>query len=289
MFISVLLHNIKSIKKYITRIASRACVLFMVLIISGCSTFNFIFERLDWITLWRLDSMFDLSEVQEDQLRPDLEALQQWMREEGFPETISKLEVLLELWDADKPEAAYLHLMSSIKSLNSLYLNAMKEGVVKFSMGLTEHNARHYREYSTKAQEDWFDSIRSLDARIENETERLEDWFGHLNDHQISLIENWASLAENELQIRINNHVSWRDAYLHVALKRNALLIRAWIDDLSIFWTPKYRQLKQHNDQQRQALLFKLFPTLSLKQKAYAREHVEDWIEKLRDTLPENQ
>jgi hypothetical protein len=261
----------------------------MVLLISGCSTFNFIFERLDWISLWRLDSMFDLSEAQEDQLRPDLEALQQWMREQGFPQTISKLEVLLELWDADKPEAAYLHLMSSMKSLNSLYLNAMKEGVVKFSMGLTEHNAQHYREYSNEQQEDWFDSIRSLDARIENETERLEDWFGHLNDHQISLIENWASLTENELQTRIDNHVSWREAYLHVALKRNALLTRAWIDDLSIFWTPEYKQLKKHNDQQRQALLFELFPTLSLKQKNHAREHVEDWIEKLRDTLPENQ
>lgn len=54
--------------------------------------------------------------------------------------------------------------------------------------------------------------MHSTETRIEQETERLENWFGHLNNTQIKLIENWASLAENELQIRIDNHVGWREA-----------------------------------------------------------------------------
>jgi hypothetical protein len=210
------------------------------------------------------------------------------MRTEGFPETIDKLEVLLGLWEADKPEPAYLHLMSSMKSLNGLFLDAMKEGVVKFSLRLTEENARQYREYSNEEQKDWFDSARSIASRIEHETERFEEWFGHLNDKQITLIENWASLTENEQQVRIDNHVSWREAYLRAAINRDAPLIRAWIDDLSIFWTAEYFLLKQYNDQQRQALVFELFPTLSPKQKRHASEYVEDWIEKLRDVLPED-
>jgi hypothetical protein len=280
--------SLSEIKQNVRRTFSRAIVMVMVLLISGCSTFSFIFERLDWFTLWRLDNMFNLSQEQEDQLKPDLVAVQHWMRTEGFPETIDKLEVLLGLWEADKPEPAYLHLMSSMKSLNGLFLDAMKEGVVKFSLRLTEENARQYREYSNEEQKDWFDSARSIASRIEHETERFEEWFGHLNDKQITLIENWASLTENEQQVRIDNHVSWREAYLQAAINRDAPLIRAWIDDLSIFWTAEYFLLKQYNDQQRQALVFELFPTLSPKQKRHASEYVEDWIEKLRDVLPED-
>ncbi len=271
----------------IARTCSRASIVFMVLLISGCSTFSFIFERLDWFTLWRLDNMFDLSPEQEDQTKTDIVAIQQWMRKEGFPETIKRLEVLLELWEADKQEAAYHHLASSMDNLNTLYLNAMKEGVVNFSLRLTEKNARQYREYSNEKQKDWFDSAHSLETRIEHETGRLEDWFGHLSDIQIKLIENWASLTENELQIRIDNHITWREAYLNAAINQDAQLIKSWLNDLSIFWTPEYTLLKQHNDQQGQTLVFELFPTLSAKQKRHAREHVEDWIEKLRDVLPE--
>jgi predicted HAD superfamily phosphohydrolase YqeG len=150
-------------------------------------------------------------------------------------------------------------------------------------MHLTEENAQHYRHYSNKQQEEWFESTHSLETRIEHETERLEDWFGHLSDQQIKLIENRASIVKNEQQIRIANHLSWREAYLQAAINRDTTLLRSWLNDLSIFWTPEYTQLKQHNDQQRQALVFELLPTLSPKQKRHAREKVEDWIEKLKD------
>lgn len=271
----------------ITKLFSRACLVLLALLISGCSTFSFIFERLDWFTLWRLDSMFDLSAQQEDQARPEILAIQEWMREEGFPETIARLEVLLKHWEADQTESAYLYLMSSVNELNALYLQAMKQGVVRFSLQLTEENAQHYREYTQQKQEDWFDSTRSLEARIDHETERLEDWFGHLNDKQIELIESQLSIDKNERQIRLDNLASWREGYLQAAINRDAPLIRAWLDDLSIFWTPEYIRLKQHNDQQRQALVLELLPTLTPKQKRHAREYVEDWIEKLEDVLKE--
>ena len=267
------------------KVFSRVSILLLTLLISGCSTFGFVFERLDWFTLWRLDNMFDLTDEQEDQVRPDLLALQEWMRQEGFPETISKLETLIEVWDADEPQAAYRYLMSSMASLNGIYLNAMKGGVVTFSLHLTEENAEYYRDYSDEKQSDWFESLRSLDARTDKEVERLENWFGHLNDQQVAVIENWASLIENELQVRIDNHLSWREGYLQAALNRDAELLRAWLDDLSIFWTQEYALLQEHNAEQRQTLLFELFPTLSPKQKRHAREYVEDLIENLRDAV----
>ena len=271
-----------------TKATARTSVIFIVLLLSGCSTFSFVFERLDWFTLWRLDSMFDLNEEQEELIKPDLIAIQEWMRLEAFPSTINKLGEVLELWEADKPEQAYLHLISSMDNLNHFYLKAMEDGVVKFSLRLTEENAQHYREYSNDKQKDWFESAQSTEARIDHETERLEEWFGRLSDEQIKLIENWASVSDNELQIRIDNHISWRDKYLQTAINRDEALLRDWLKDLSIFWTPEYTQLKQHNQQQRQNLLFQLFPSLSDKQKRHARKHVESWIEKLQDVLPES-
>jgi hypothetical protein len=266
---------------------SRISIVLFTLLLSSCSTFGFIFERLDWFTIWRLDSMFDLSKAQENQVRPDILELQQWMREDGFPEIINRLENVKERWDNDKPEAAFSYLMASIDDINKRFLDAMKEGVVRFSVQLTEDNARHYREYTNDRQEDWYDSTLSKEAKIDHETERLEEWFGHLNDQQIKLIEKHISLLENERQIRLDNLASWREGYLAAALNSDAQLLRSWLDDLSIFWTDEYRHLRQHNLQQRQSLVFALVPTLTDKQKRHAREHVEDWIEKLRDVLEE--
>ena len=271
----------------ITHYLSRIGVFFSALLLSSCSTFGFIFERLDWFTIWRLDSMFDLSDQQEDQVRPDLLALQSWMREEGFPETISRLEGVIERWDNDTPESAYLYLMSSMEDINRLFLNAMKDGVVRFSLQLTEDNAEHYRDYTQERQEDWFDSTHSQEAKVEREIERLEEWFGHLNDQQVSLVEGHIALVPEERQIRLDNLRSWREGYLMAALNRDQALLRSWLEDLSIFWTPEYILLKQQNNQQRQALLFELFPSLTDKQKRHAREHVEDWIENLQDVLEE--
>lgn len=257
-----------------------------LLLLTSCSTFSFVFERLDWFALWRLDSMFELSDKQEALLQPELIELQQWMRDEGFPTTIEKLEALLALWDEEKPEAAYLHLMSSLDELNQLYLNAMEGQVVKFSLSLTKENAQHYRVYTDDKQEDWFEPASSIDARIDDDIERLETWFGHLNDQQVNIIERMASLTENELQIRIDNLRTWRESFLQAALNRDTSLIRTWLNDLSIFWTEEYTLLKQHNKQQRQALLFELFPTLTLKQKHHARDYVVDLIDKLQDVIP---
>lgn len=264
----------------------QASIICGLLLLTSCSTFSFVFERLDWFALWRLDSMFELSDEQEALLQPELIELQEWMREEGFPTTIKKLETLLTLWGDEKPELAYLHLMRSLDELNQLYLNALKDKVVKFSLSLTKENAQNYRAYTDEEQKDWFESASSVDAQIDDDIERLETWFGHLNDQQVSIIERRASLTENELQIRIDNLNTWREGFLLAALDRDTSLIRTWLDDLSIFWTEEYTRLKQHNKQQRQALLFELFPTLTLKQKHHARDYVVDLIDKIQDVIP---
>ncbi len=255
------------------------------LLLSSCSTFSFIFERLDWFTVWRLDSMFDLSSEQKEQVQPDLVALQTWMRKEGFPHIITKLEGVIHRWENNEAEEAYLYLISAMQEINRLHLNAMRQGIIRFSLTLNERNAVHYRSYTEDKQDDWFSATKSLEARIEDEVERLEEWFGHLHDQQVILIERHASLQANERQIRIENLASWRDGYLNAALNRDVALLNAWLDDLSLFWTADYIQLKQHNEQQRQALVFALFPTLTDKQKRHAREHVENWIEQLQDVL----
>lgn len=269
----------------ISKFVTRSGVILSILLISGCSTFGFIFERLDWFTLWRLDSMFDLNKQQKELARPDIQELQQWLREDGFPIIINRLEGVLEYWDNDQPDMAFSYLMSSMEEINTQFLSAAKQGVVRFSLQLTEENARYYRDYTKEKQEDWFDATRSQEAKTDHEIERLEEWFGHLNDLQIKLIEKHRLLVVNERQIRQDNLANWRDAYLNAALKRDATLLRNWLDDPSIFWTDEYHKLKQHNHQQRQALVWELFPTLTEKQKRHAREHVEEWIETLQDVL----
>ncbi len=267
------------------QIARFFTVVFASSLLSGCSTFSFLFERLDWLVNWKLDQMFELRSDQEDVLRTDVLQLQSWMREEGFPATIRELESLVVLWEQGRSEAAYEHLMVASRELRQRYLSAMHDGVIRFSLSLDERNAARYREYAEAQMDEWFESTRSVEDKVEREVERLEDWFGHLSDQQVRIIADWASLVANEREIRIRNHVNWREAYLQAALDRDAQGLSSWLGDLSLFWTADYRHLRAHNHAQRKRLVFELFPTLSPRQRQHASEYVQEWIASLKEVL----
>ena len=99
-----------------------ALILTITLLVSGCSGFGFLFERLDWLMVWQLDRMFDLSSEQEEQIQPKAAELREWLRNEGFPKIIDGFNQTLTLWNADKLEAALDHMDKTTKALTSTFL-----------------------------------------------------------------------------------------------------------------------------------------------------------------------
>lgn len=259
-------------------------VLSITLLVSGCSGFGFLFERLDWLMVWQLDRMFDLSAEQEEQLQPKAAELREWLRNEGFPSAIDGFNQTLTLWNNDQLEAAYNHMDNTSKTLIDDFLVQLVPVVQTLSLTLTEENAEHYRQYNKEKQEDWFEYAESDESKTDARIEQLDSWFGHLSDQQVMIITPYTKLFPNERQIRINNNDQWRERVLSAALARDTAQLKRWIESPELLWTAEYSLLYQHNKNDIDVMMKALFPILTKKQKEHAADRVLDWVGKLEDT-----
>lgn len=261
-----------------------ALILTISLLVSGCSGFGFLFERLDWLMVWQLDRMFDLSSEQEESLQPKAAELREWLRNEGFPNVIDELHQTLTLWESDQLEAAYNHMDNTSKVLIAEFLAQLVPTIQTLSLTLTEENAEYYRQYNQEKQEEWFEYAESDESKADSRIEQIERWFGHLSDQQILSIMPYTKLFPNERQIRIDNNNQWREKMLSAALARDTEQLKRWIESPELLWTMEYAGLYQQNKQDVSSMMRVLFPTLTTKQKAHASERVLGWVSKMEDT-----
>ena len=251
------------------------------LMMTGCSTFGFLFERFDWLALWKLDQMFNLSDQQKEQLQPQIKQVHIWLRQEGIPLAINSLYKVRAHWDAG--ELSHMHevVEESTQSLALAFMQASLPVIKTLSIGLTESNTEHYRQYNKNQQDDWFSASISKQNKIDKTEEGLEDLYGHLTDAQMDIIENWAEVQPNEYAERVINHDAWVDAFIDVALSNDLERITLWASDPTIFWTEEYKILHKRYAEERQALVKQLFPTLSKKQRQKSSSTTTEWIKKL--------
>lgn len=271
----------------ITRTSSKkasALILTITLLLSGCSGFGFLFERLDWLIVWQLDRMFDLTSEQEAQLQPPSAEMREWLRSEGFPKVINEFNHTIELWNDNQLQAAYDHIDHTSKTLIAEFLVQLVPLVQTLSLSLTEDNAEHYRQYNKEKQEEWFEYAESDESKADARIEQLEGWFGHLSDQQITIVMPYTKLFPNERQIRMNNNNQWRERLLSAALARDTDKLKQWIETPELLWTEEYASLYQHNKHNITAMMKVVFPTLTSKQKDHATNRVLDWVSKMEDT-----
>src|SRR5690606_20483123 len=81
-------------------------VILLSLSVAGCFSFAFWFERMDTLVMWRLDDMFDLTSSQKKEVEPVIVELREWLRNDGFPDLIPRLESVEQLWASGESEAA---------------------------------------------------------------------------------------------------------------------------------------------------------------------------------------
>lgn len=270
----------QKIRKY-----TRISLLLGLLLLTGCSTFGFLFERLDWLALWKMDQMFDLTRSQEKQLKPELKKVQEWLRSDGFPIVIDALTDISKTWQSGNLIDAHLKTEEKIEQLSKVFLDASSPVINTLSTSFMERNALQYREYCQDQQDEWFFAAKSKENKVDKTVERLEVWFGHLTDRQVALVDQLSDVQPNEYQIRLDNNYHWRESFINAALNRDGETLNRWLNDPSIFWTEEYRELYQTYKQQRLALVTEFFPTLTEKQKEAANEELVDWVDKFESVL----
>ena len=82
------------------RTTRNAGLILLLLLLTGCSTFGFLFDRLAWLSSWQFDRMFGTDQAQEQLVRSGADRMGRWLTETGFPTLIENLETARTLWES---------------------------------------------------------------------------------------------------------------------------------------------------------------------------------------------
>jgi Family of unknown function (DUF6279) len=257
----------------------------MLLLLSGCTTFGFLFNHLDWLTSWRLSKMFDLNEQQEQYVESAAEELKPWFLNETFPQVLTTLDAAGKSWDAGAHKEALTTIDQGYESLSKDFLFKLEPYVVPFLLSLDEGNLSHFSAYMHDKKEDWFDYAKSEEAKLESRVDRIENWFGDLNDAQVAIVQSHIKLFDNEYEIRLRNSENWVQKLDEAVRNKDENVLAEWVRDPSIWWTHEYANLREANRSAMRAALFELIATCSPRQLERAREEAQEWQSTLRDVI----
>lgn len=259
----------------------RVVLLLYILLLQGCTGFSFVFERLDFFSVWQLNRVFDLSEEQEKLLKPAAVEFREWLRTQAFPELIDELNAANTLWQKNQLEEAINGLNRSSDQFLSKSLDKMWPLLTPVITTLEEKNMAAFRSYAMDRQLEWYEDSKSDTTKLEGRIEDLEEWFGSLNDKQIGIVKSWVSLLPNEQAIRVTNDNQRREKFIKLSLAKDLPGLEPLAKNPNLWNTEDYMQWEQKDQQLFKSMVAELLPTLTKNQKRHASNRIQDWISKL--------
>lgn len=235
-----------------------------------------------------MSRMFDLSDQQEERVEEVAEQMKTWFEQEGFPRLLADLETAQQQWNSEASSEQIINLFNTLEFHNSKFLNELAPRLAPVAVGLDEKNLSAFQAYIDDNTNDWFESLESEEDKQDSRVERLENWFGDLNDAQVDLVRQHVRLLERERDVRLENTKHWVGEFISSIKKEQIVDIESWIRDPSIWWTEAYSSSRKVNRQQLERLLIELVPSLSARQKDRASEELRDWIDELKDVVSES-
>jgi hypothetical protein len=183
----------------IIRHASLGLVLAALLGLSGCSTIKVVYNNSDDLIYWWLDGYADLQGEQKQFTRDALTDLQRWHRQQQLPEYVALLKRMQAMAPNDITPAQVCAVTEDMKTSFVTLLRFVEPANTKLAVQLKPEQLRSIRQRFDKTnktwKEDWLDPNAEdrLRFRIKQATNRLEDFYGHLDKPQRDVLHKWLS------------------------------------------------------------------------------------------------
>jgi hypothetical protein len=191
-------------------------VLLAALMLSGCSSLEFLYNRADWLAAEYVDSLADLSGEQWEDLSARLQVTLKWHREQELPGYIDLLGRIDAALDSELDAALVTKWIEEVDTKRRVAMRRLVGDVAPVFATLDAEQISHLEEALAERAADRIEEFANPDlerrkaARYERILERTEDWTGALDaDQRVRLrtasnlfptgVEVWAGFqAKNE-------------------------------------------------------------------------------------------
>jgi len=169
----------------------RLLIIVTFLIISGCSIISLSYNRLPFLALLELDSVFDLNDEQKKLIRPKLDSWLEWHRNNHLPQYINKLNVWEKLVLQDLTPAQFCTEIDEIRVLVNEAAIQLIPALVPIAKTLSQDQMKHWNNYQIKKDKEFLENFGQgtkgevvNDNRLKKAISRAEMLYGSLTEDQ---------------------------------------------------------------------------------------------------------
>lgn len=256
----------------------RSIVLLLVVMLQGCSSVTRVaYNNADVLLRWQLDYYFDLEGEQTDQLDRGLAALHAWHRSEALPQyTRFADEAAARLlrgikrqdleWSYDALRDQVRQALAAAAGESAGLLDRLSpEQIEHFERRLAEENRNFAKEELQGTVE------QQRKRRMKRNLDRLEEWFGALEDAQVERVRQYDARAPLTGALRERDRKRRQAEFVAMLRAREAKRrLAPWLESWESHREPAYAQALHATREEYMHLLLDLDRTLSAGQRAHA-------------------
>ncbi len=226
---------------------------------TGCSTIKLVYNQSDDLLYWWADAYVDLEAEQKTTTREALGDLQRWHRQQQLPEYVVLLQKArgMALQDINAPQVCAV--TDEMKASFLLLLRQIEPAAARLGTQLKTDQLQHMRKRYDKTNKEWRSdwlegsAEKRLRYRTKQALNRLEDFYGRLDDPQREVLNQWLSSSVFDAAINYAERER-RQADSLQTLQRMAEggsvtaaqgLLRAWTDRTFNSPNESYRSYSQ--------------------------------------------
>lgn len=186
----------------------RALCAFLLLLLSGCSVTRLAYDNADLFLRWQANSYFDFEGEQSEELDRRIAAFLAWNRAKALPqyarlagETAARVQNGIKRedleWGYDAVKAQVREALAAAAAESAGLLDQLTaEQITHFEKRLAEDNRKFSREMVQGTVEE------RHKRRVKRNVERLEEWFGSLDDAQVERVRRYSARAPFSAELR---------------------------------------------------------------------------------------
>jgi hypothetical protein len=271
-------------------------LLCLSLLVTACSRLGLAYRNLDWLVPWRLNDYLNLDGKQQAWLKPRVKTHLQWHCSTELPRYIDWLQTTERILAQPQPDSA--QLLEQFTQFDAALKRISIEitpTAIELLRGLSEQQVSELYaaidEDNLEDRQDFLDPplATQMSERQTRMQERLQPWFGRLNNVQIEHIADWASSLGEQNRLWLENRQLWQAELRKVLTERNsadfAERLTRLLQQRESFYSDEYRA---SYDRSRQALATLFSQLLSSSDEAQ-RERLSHRLRDLRRDLAEQQ
>ncbi|HYX31636.1 MAG TPA: DUF6279 family lipoprotein [Oligoflexus sp.] len=267
------------------------CFILPILILSGCAYKRMIFNNLDWLVVYQMDSYLDLTSAQEKSIKVPVQDTVDWLKAERLPAITDLLRDVQTAVQARKIDAKSYE--SWVKRVSVWRLEVTERITPPLSTLLKQLDASQIDHLERKLAK----SDKNLVNLLERSDSEFPDEFADYVDEAAAGYKFWVGKLRKDQKALLVDKLGWNRAMLTEQLKQRRQARQFWIELLKkrdrdqlatairnsahpegSFRDPDHLRFRKESQERAQGFLIALFASLDQEQWQHLEKVVKELV-----------